>query len=118
MAVAGERPVDPDPDQRELEQLFLGVLAPFTRGPEAEPLPFPKAITGALAIIYRREAQAVREVLNRVEAALPNEREYAEGEVDPSEYNLRITSMIRGELARLDKLDADVDRMLKEMDAR
>jgi hypothetical protein len=110
--------VDRDPDQGELEQLFLGVLAPFTRGPEAEPLPFPKAITRALAIIYRREAQAVREVLSRVEAALPNEREYAEGEVDLSEYNLRITSMIRGELARLDKLDADVDRMLKEMDAR
>jgi hypothetical protein len=96
----------------------LGVLAPFTRGPEAEPIPFPKAITQTFAIIHRREAQAVREALGRVEAALPDEREYAEGQVLLSEYNLRITGMIRGELARLDKLDADVDRMLGEMNSQ
>jgi hypothetical protein len=34
--------MDRDQDQDELEQLFLGVLAPFTRGPEAEPLPLAK----------------------------------------------------------------------------
>jgi hypothetical protein len=108
--------VDRDLDQDELEQLFLGVLAPFTRGPGAQGIPFRNAVTRTLAIIYRREAEVVRAALQRVEAALPNEREYAEGQVDVSEYNVRVTGMIRGELARLDKLEADVARMLRETD--
>jgi hypothetical protein len=97
--------MDRDQDQDELEQLFLGVLAPFTRGPEAEPLPFAKAITRALAIIYRREAEAVRAALDRIEAVLPNSPEEA-------------LNIIRDERAVWDKLDADVGRMLGEMDSR
>jgi hypothetical protein len=35
-------------------------------------MPFPQAVEQTLAIIYRREAEAVRAVLGRIEAVLPD----------------------------------------------
>jgi hypothetical protein len=87
-----------DPDQGELEQLFLGVLARFTRGSEAEPIPFQTAVGRTLAIIHRREVEAVRAALQRVEAALLNSREDAR-------------EIIRDERAKLDRLAAELDRI-------
>jgi hypothetical protein len=95
--------MDRDPDQPELERLFLGVLARFTRGPEAEPLPFQTAVGRTLAIIYRREDEAVRAALQRVEAALMNSPEEAR-------------KIIRDERARLDRLAAEMDRILSNID--
>jgi hypothetical protein len=94
-----------DPDQDVLEQLFLGVLARFTRGPEAEPIPFQTAVTRALAIIHRREDEAVRAALQRVEAALANSREDA-------------MKIIQDERARLDRLAVEVDRILRDLEGR
>jgi hypothetical protein len=92
-----------DPDQSELEQLFLGVLARFTRGPENEPLPLQTAVGRTLAIIHRREDEAVRAALQRVEAALLNSPEDAR-------------KIIREERARLDRLAAEMDRILRDID--
>jgi hypothetical protein len=92
-----------DPDQGELEQLFLGVLARFTRGPEAEPLPFQTAVTRTLAIIHRREDEAVRAALERVEAALVNSPEDAR-------------KIIQDERARLDRLAAEMEHILRDKD--
>jgi hypothetical protein len=74
--------------------LFLGVLAPFTRGPEAEAIPFRSAVNRTLAIIYRREAEAVRAALGRVEEALPNSPEDA-------------MKIIQDERVRLERLGAE-----------
>ena len=92
-----------DPDQSELEQLFLGVLARFTRGPEAEPLPFQTAVGRTLAIIHRREDEAVRAAPQRVEAALLTSPEEA-------------SKIIRDERGRLDRLAAEMDRILRDID--
>jgi hypothetical protein len=94
-----------DPDQDELEQLFLGVLARFTRGPEAEPIPFESAVTGTLAIIHRREAEAVRAALQRLEAALANSPEDA-------------MKIIQNERIRLDRLAVEIERILRDLDGR
>jgi hypothetical protein len=51
------------------------------------------------------EAEAVRAALDRIEAVLPNSPEEA-------------LNIIRDERAVWDKLDADVGRMLGEMDSR
>jgi hypothetical protein len=95
--------MDRDPDQAELERLFLGVLARFTRGPEAEPIPFQTAVTRTLAMIHRREDEAVRAALQRMEAALLSSPEEA-------------LNIIRAERAAWDKLDADAANMLREFD--
>jgi hypothetical protein len=94
-----------DPDQDVLEQLFLGVLARFTRGPETEPVPFQTAVGRTLAIIHRREDEAVRAALQRVEAALANSPEDA-------------MKIIQDERARLDRLAGEMDRILREIDGR
>lgn len=94
-----------DQDQFELEQLFLGVLAPFTRGSDAESISFRQAVTRTLALINRREAQAVREALDRIEAVLPDSPDEA-------------LNIIRHEREVRDKLTADVERGLRETDSR
>jgi hypothetical protein len=95
--------MDRDPDQAELEQLFLGVLARFTRGPEAEPIPFQTAVTRTLVMIHRREDEAVRAALQRVQAALLSSPEDA-------------MKIIQDERARLDRLAAEMDRILRDID--
>jgi hypothetical protein len=95
--------MDRDPDQAELERLFLGVLARFTRGPETEPIPFQTAVTRTLAIIHRREDEAVRAALQRVQAALLSSPDEA-------------MKVIQDERARLDRLAAEMDTILKDID--
>jgi hypothetical protein len=105
-------------DRAELERLFWGVIArydPTAVPTNTEPVGVAAALARALAVIYHRQAEEVRAALRRVAAGLPNEREYAEGQVHPSEYNLRVTSVIQGEMARLDRLEAEVQRILNEM---
>jgi hypothetical protein len=63
------------------------------------------AVPGTLAIIHRREDEAVRAALERVEAALVNSPEDA-------------MKIIRDELARLDRLGAEVDHTLRDLDGR
>ena len=81
---------------------FLGVLAHFTRGPEAKPIPFQTAVTRTLAITHRREDEAVRAALQRVQAALLSSPEEA-------------MKIIQDERARLDRL-AEMDRILRDID--
>jgi hypothetical protein len=94
-----------DADQAELEQLFLGVLARFTRGPEVEPIPLQTAVTRALAISHRQADEAVRAALARVEAALANSPEAA-------------MKIIQDERARLDRLAVEMDGTLRDIEGR
>jgi hypothetical protein len=92
-----------DPDQDEVEQLSLGLVVRFTRGPEAEPIPFQTAVGRTLAIIHRREAEAVRAALQRVEAALLKSPEDAR-------------KIIRDERAKTGQRAAETDRILRDID--
>jgi malonyl CoA-acyl carrier protein transacylase len=49
------------------------------------------------------------------EWTLEEDRAELERLLHPSEYNVRITSIIQGEMARLDRLGAEVQRILNEM---
>ena len=91
-------------------------MAPFDPGSTAESIPFGIAIARAQAIVYMREIEEVRAALRRVEAGLPSDGEYPQGSVSVSEYNQRITGLIREERAVLDKVEADSQIALREME--
>jgi hypothetical protein len=98
-----------------------GVIAPFDSTivpPGTEPLGLPIALTRAQAIVYGQEIQKVRAALKRVQAALPKEDEYPQGQLNVSEYDRRVTSHIQKEMAVWDKLEADMGSLLREMDRR
>lgn len=111
--------MDIDEDRNELVRLFWGVIKPYdTIGSVpagTESIGIATALTRALAIVLHRQAEEVRAALRRVEDALPNQREYAEGHANILEYNLRITRAIRSENARLDRLEAEVERAEEEL---
>lgn len=111
-------------DSDELERLFWGLIKPFNSQleqpfkmvpEEVESTSMPRALAHTQAIIYRREAAAVRAALGRIEAGLMNELEAPGGQVSLSEYNLRITRIIRAELEGYNRRAADVERILREM---
>ena len=109
-------------DERELQdqltRVLWGVVAPFnsTVVPAGtEPLTLPIALTRVQTIVYGQEIQKVRAALKRVAAALPQENQYPQGQASVSEYNQRITSHIQKEMAVWDKLEADLESLLREM---
>ena len=63
-----------------------------------------------------REIKEVRAALRRVEAGLPSDGEYPQGQASVSEYNQRIMGLIQKERAVLDKLEADTQSTLREME--
>jgi NAD(P)-dependent dehydrogenase (short-subunit alcohol dehydrogenase family) len=110
--------MDIDEDMNELERLFWSVIKPYDTGivpPGTVSMGVPSALTRALAILVHRQGAEVRAALRRVEDALPNVQEHPGGQVSVSECNLRITSVIRAERARLDRLEAEVDQVVREI---
>lgn len=91
---------------------------PFDPGSTAESIPFGIAIARAQPIVYMREIEEVRSALRRAEAGLPSDGEYPQGSVSVSEYNQRITGLIREERAVLDKVEADSQSALREMERK
>lgn len=114
-----------DEDREALTRLFWGVIEPFNSKLEhplelpegTESMSLPIAVTRAHALLLQRYVEAARGAFGLVEEALPNEREHSGGQINVSEYNQRIISIIRGKRAELDAFESDVDSIIGEMDA-
>ena len=107
--------------QEQLVRLFWGVVAPFnsTIVPAGtKPMSVPVAHSRAMAVVYRSQVHAVRVSLGRIEAGLPNQRYHANGQIDLTEYNRRIISIIQDVTMELDRVGAEVESVLSEMDER
>jgi hypothetical protein len=102
--------MDRDEDREALKRLFLGAIEP-------DDIPIGIAVTRAHALLLHRWVEAARGAFELVEEALPNEREHPGGQINVSEYNQRIMSIIRAKRAELDAFESDVDSLIGEMDA-
>ena len=113
--------VSEDDWQEQLMRLFWGVVAPFTPTivpVGTKPMSVPVAHSRAMAVVYHSQVHAVRVSLARVEAGLPNRRDYANGQIDLTEYNRRIISIIQDVTTELARVGAEVESVLSEMDER
>ena len=107
--------------QDQLKWLFWGVVAVFN--PSMAPagtksMSVPVALSRAMAVVYHSQAGAVRVALGRIAAGLPNQDDYPNGQIDPSEYNRRITRIIQEVTMDWDRLEAEVDSVISQIDER
>ena len=113
-----------DDIQRQLSKLVWGVLATYQHDivpasvvpPGTQSISVPAAVAEAMMVVYRGEIHQVRAALRRVEAGLPDERDYPDGQINLHEYNRRIMNIIDDERAKFDRLETGMASLQAEMD--